>query len=497
MPVEIKPYPVEFTATLIAYLVLCIALGMWAKRRTTSLREFFVMGGTAGSIAMGLSYMATQYSMSTFMGVPGYVYAIGWAGLAISCVNAGLGLMIPGLLVGRRVLSLGKKLGFLTMTDYLGHRYHSNLIRGIVAILILIFIVPYMGAQCIGAGVIVNTFTGAPYWVGVLFMAGLVTIYSALGGVRGVVWTDILQAVIMMFTAVVLCAAAVSYAGGFEKINAWLLQNRPGALSMPGEPWKTMTYPYYVSQVLLWTFFTIGQPQLFTRFLFLKNQRALARAMIWGGIGFFISSFFVYIAGLSAAPVFKLGTGELDWVNPLIASYALPPIVGSIMMSGLMAAGMSTIDSTLIVTTGAVSRDIYQQILRPKASDSSVLALSRVVAVVIGAMSFIFALMRPALIFTIILFVFGGMGVLVPAIVLGLFWKRATREGALASIIIGEIILIFLTSPPDFAKPTVASILMGGHPLLLSSIIALIVMVVVSYASKPTPKEILDQYFPS
>ncbi|MEM2602365.1 MAG: sodium:solute symporter family protein, partial [Candidatus Bathyarchaeia archaeon] len=135
MPVEIKPYPVEFTATLIAYLVLCIALGMWAKRRTTSLSEFFVMGGTAGSIAMGLSYMATQYSMSTFMGVPGYVYAIGWAGLAISCVNAGLGLMIPGLLVGRRVLSLGRKLGFLTMTDYLGHRYHSNLIRGIVAIL--------------------------------------------------------------------------------------------------------------------------------------------------------------------------------------------------------------------------------------------------------------------------------------------------------------------------------------------------------------------------
>ncbi|MEM4980072.1 MAG: sodium:solute symporter family protein, partial [Candidatus Bathyarchaeia archaeon] len=151
----------------------------------------------------------------------------------------------------------------------------------------------------------------------------------------------------------------------------------------------------------------------------------------------------------------------------------------------------------LIVTTGAVSRDIYQQILRPKASDSSVLALSRVVAVVIGAVSFIFALMRPALIFTIILFVFGGMGVLVPAIVLGLYWKRATREGALASIIIGEIILIFLTSPPDFAKPTVASILMGGHPLLLSSIIALIVMIVVSYASKPTPKEILDQYFPS
>ena len=181
----VAPTPVPFFIMVGLYLLSMAAIGIYAAKRTTNLREFFVMNAKAGAILSGLAYFSTQYSMSTFMGVPGTCYKVGYSGLAVSVPGLVFSMIIPALFVGRKLIALGKKHKFLTMADYLGDRYDSQGIRVLLALMMLFFLIPLMGAQTIGAGVIVNVFTGLPYWVGVVAMGVIVIFYCMSGGIWG------------------------------------------------------------------------------------------------------------------------------------------------------------------------------------------------------------------------------------------------------------------------------------------------------------------------
>ena len=106
--------------------------------------------------------------MGTFLGTPGTIYGVGYAGMAISIPGAVFCMILPAILMGRKLVTLGHEYGFLTMADYLSDRYHSKKMGGILGVMMLFFLIPMMGAQIIGAGVIVHVFTGLPEWVGVV-----------------------------------------------------------------------------------------------------------------------------------------------------------------------------------------------------------------------------------------------------------------------------------------------------------------------------------------
>ena len=164
MPYQVETSTVPFLIVTISYLVVLGLIGWWGNRQNRNLQDFFTMSGSAGAVLSGLAYFSTQYSMSTFMGVPGSIYHVGYAGMSVSVPGIAFSMVIPALLVGRRLIKLGHRYKMLTMADYLADRYESTAIRGLLAILMLIFLVPMMGAQTIGAGVIFTTYTGAPQW---------------------------------------------------------------------------------------------------------------------------------------------------------------------------------------------------------------------------------------------------------------------------------------------------------------------------------------------
>ena len=484
----IQPSPIPFYTVLVLYLGIMAFIGWYAGRKTNSIGDFFVLSGKAGVLVSGIAYFSTQFSMGTFLGTPGTIYGVGYAGMAISVPGAVFCMILPALLIGRKLITLGHKYGFLTMADYLTDRYHSKKMSGVLGVMMLFFLVPMMGAQIIGAGVIVHVFTGLPEWVGVVGMGIIVILYCMTGGMKGAMMTDVIQGSLMIATAVVTFIVSVVMGGGFSNINHTLQSMNEAYLTFPGAN-GYMPWTYYVSNIVLWSFFTMGQPHLFTKFFAMKDHKTMFKAILLGTAGMFFSATLIEWAGVNGIASIQ-NIEKADQIIPMILQRGMNPFLASIFIAGIVAAGMSTIDGILVRTTGAVTRDIYQKIINKDATDENVMKLSKVVTVIIGIIVICFGVFQPGSIFEINLFAFSGMAIFVVPILFGIYWKKATAKGAIASVIVGIISLLLFT-----LNPSVKALAMGFHALFPTTIIASIVMIVVSKFTKTPPQETIDRHF--
>ena len=484
----IQPSPIPFYTVLVLYLGIMAFIGWYAGRKTNNIGDFFVLSGKAGVVVSGIAYFSTQFSMGTFLGTPGTIYGVGYAGMAISVPGAVFCMILPALLIGRKLITLGHKYGFLTMADYLTDRYHSKNMSGVLGVMMLFFLVPMMGAQIIGAGVIVHVFTGLPEWVGVVGMGIIVILYCMTGGMKGAMMTDVIQGSLMIATAVVTFIVSVVMGGGFSNINHTLQSMNEAYLTFPGAN-GYMPWTYYVSNIVLWSFFTMGQPHLFTKFFAMKDHKTMFKAILLGTAGMFFSATLIEWAGVNGIASIQ-NIEKADQIIPMILQRGLNPFLASIFIAGIVAAGMSTIDGILVTTTGAVTRDIYQKIINKDATDEAVMKLSKVVTVIIGIIVICFGVFQPGSIFEINLFAFSGMAIFVVPILFGIYWKKATAKGAIAAVIAGIISLLLFT-----LNPSVKALAMGFHALFPTTIIASIVMIVVSKFTKTPPQETIDRHF--
>ena len=484
----IQPSPIPFYTVLVLYLGIMAFIGWYAGRKTNNIGDFFVLSGKAGVVVSGIAYFSTQFSMGTFLGTPGTIYGVGYAGMAISVPGAVFCMILPALLIGRKLITLGHKYGFLTMADYLTDRYHSKNMSGVLGVMMLFFLVPMMGAQIIGAGVIVHVFTGLPEWVGVVGMGIIVILYCMTGGMKGAMMTDVIQGSLMIATAVVTFIVSIVMGGGLSNINHTLQSMNEAYLTFPGAN-GYMPWTYYVSNIVLWSFFTMGQPHLFTKFFAMKDHKTMFKAILLGTAGMFFSATLIEWAGVNGIASIQ-NIEKADQIIPMILQRGLNPFLASIFIAGIVAAGMSTIDGILVTTTGAVTRDIYQKIINKDATDEAVMKLSKVVTVIIGIIVICFGVFQPGSIFEINLFAFSGMAIFVVPILFGIYWKKATAKGAIASVIVGIISLLLFT-----LNPSVKALAMGFHALFPTTIIASIVMIVVSKFTETPPQETIDRHF--
>ena len=247
--------------------------------------------------------------------------------------------------------------------------------------------------------------------------------------------TDVIQGSLMIATAIVTFIVSIVMGGGFGNINHTLQSMNEAYLAFPGAN-GYMPWAYYVSNIVLWSFFTMGQPHLFTKFFAMKDHKTMFKAIL-------------------------LGT-----------------------------AGMSTIDGILVTKTGAVTRDIYQKLINKKATDESVMKLSKVVTILIGIIVICFGVFQPGSIFEINLFAFSEMAIFVVPILFGIYWKKATAQGAIAAVVVGVISLLLFT-----LNPTIKAFAFGFHALFPTTIISSIVMVVVSKFTKTPPQETIERHF--
>ncbi len=484
----IQPSPVPFYTVIIFYLGIMAFIGWYASRKTSSLGDFFVLSGKAGVVVSGIAYFSTQFSMGTFLGTPGTIYGVGYAGMAISVPRAVFCMILPALLIGRKLITLGHKYGFLTMADYLSDRYHSKSMSGVLGVMMLFFLIPMMGAQIIGAGVIVHVFTGLPEWAGVVGMGVIVILYCMACGMKGAMMTDVIQGSLMIATAVVTFIVSIVMGGGFENINHTLQGMNEAYLTFPGAN-GYMPWTYFVSNIVLWSFFTMGQPHLFTKFFAMKDHKTMFKAILLGTAGMFFSATLIEWAGVKGIASIQ-NIEKADQIVPMILQRGLNPFLASIFIAGIVAAGMSTIDGILVTTTGAVTRDIYQKIINKKATDENVMNLSKVVTVLIGIIVICFGVFQPGSIFEINLFAFSGMAIFVVPILFGMYWKKSTVAGAVSSVVVGVIVLLVFT-----LVPSVKELAHGFHALFPATILGSAAMLIVSSMTQAPPQETIERHF--
>lgn len=486
----LTPTPGPFLVTIAIYFVVIIGIGYFAARQTRNMKDFLIMGGKAGAVVSGIAYFATQYSMSTFMGVPAIIYNNGYAGMSITIPGVAFSMLIPALFVGRKLMQLRRRNNFMTMTDYLADRYQSSAIRSVHAVVMVVFLVAMSGAQLVGAGVIVKTFTGAPEWVGVVVTGAIIVAYCMYGGMRGAMLTDVLQGGLMVLTAVVTFIVSVRAGGGLEAITAKLAASSPAHLTHPGAKGE-YSWGVYITMILMWSFFTIGQPTLFTKFFTMKNYSVMFKGVLLGTLGMLISATMIEWSGVNAyVSIVGLTGKDADFVVPIMLQQSLSPVVASIMIAGIVSAGMSTISALVVVASGGISRDIYQKLINPQAGDEQVLRLSHLVTLLVGVASVVIGIAKPASIFEIVRFAFGGLGVWVIAVILGMYWKRATASGVLTGVIIGELYFIALK-----AGWLAKSLAFGADPLLPAWCLGMVIAVAVSLMTPAVQESVLERHF--
>ena len=314
-----------------------------------------------------------------------------------------------------------------------------------------------------------------PYTAGVLLSGAIIILYVSLGGYLAVVWTGFFQAWVMGVGLILLTVAALKAVGGLTAANVALQAVSPGLVQTPGEwGWAGL-----VSYALIVSFGVWGMPQLMVRFYSIKSTSVLRVGTVVATVGGSMAVL-PYLDG-AIARVLHPGLANADLAIPTLTKAVLSPWGSALFLAGVIAAGMSTFASVLIITSGAVVRDLVQKGLKRELSDRQAVRYSRIVSAVVGLISLAIALRPPALVFVLTAFSWAAIAsTCLWPMLFGLYWKRATRWGVLASMgcgLVSALVWIGIGSP------------YGVHGFIPGLAVGLVAMVAVSLVTERLPED--------
>lgn len=447
------------------YIILALAVAFWARHGVrTNMSSYFIGGRNMNGILSALSYSATTYSAFMLVGLAGLTYQGGVGALGFEIVYfTGVSLVA---LFGPRFWLAGKKFGYVSPAEMVGDRYQSKPVASVISIISCLFLIPYCAVQLAGVGYLLQGITNnaIPFTTGVVIATVLAILFSYTAGIYSVVWTDSLQAIIMIITATLVVLLVVHHLGGFGVFFDTLQINHPQALSVPGNGY--FSFATFVSLTLPWFFFSLSNPQVSQR-LFMPASLKGLRQMLIGFLAFgFIYTFVSVLWGFSALQMFPdLTTADLA-TPKLLSSELVPPILGVIVMVGILAAAVSTIDSIMLTLSSMFAKDVYGNV-KQHASDAKQLRIGKIVIPIIAILAFAFAELQLNLIAVLSVAASSGLIVTVPAFIGTFFWKRGTATGVITSVLLGAILVLLM----EFAGWTPLGFGSGVWGLVMSAIL--------------------------
>lgn len=460
-------------------VIIMFAVGIWAGKRIKSsssfLQDYFLGGRSLGGFVLAMTMTATYGSASSFLGGPGTAYTQGFAWVLLAMSQLATGYFVL-MILGKKFAIVTLRYKAVTLVDYLKERYQSTWVVLLSACSIIIFLFSAMAAQWIGGGRLIESLTGLSYTSSLFLFALSVLVYVTVGGFRAVALTDAIQGIIMIIGTFVLLLAVIVAGGGIPSIIADLRAENPNLLTPFGAD-GTLTPTYVSSFWILVGVGVVALPQIAVRAMSYKNARAMHRAIIIGTIVVGFIMLFMHLIGVFGRAVLPgIPLGDTDKVMPLLALEVMPPWLAGIVLAAPMAAIMSTVDSLLLLVSSAVVKDIYLNYLQPKASERQVKRLSFGVTALLGVIVFLMAINPSDLIIWLNLFAFGGLeAAFIWPIVMGLYWKKGNKYGALASMVVG--ISLYIISDTYFPQP------FGFHSVVLPVFLSFFAYVVVSLAT--------------
>jgi SSS family solute:Na+ symporter len=409
--------------------------------KSDSMSHYFLGNRQMGGFVSAMSYSATTYSAFMLIGLAGLTYAGGVGALGFELIYlSGVTLV---LIFGPRFWLVGQKFGYVTPSEMLGHRYDNKAVAIVSALASCVFLIPYAAVQLAGVGFLMSGMTNGAigFTSGTILATILAIVFSLVAGLRSVAWTDSLQAIVMIISASLVVLFVVYELGGLGSFFNSLQNDHPGSLSVPGGGF--FTFSTFLGLTLPWIFFSISNPQVSQRLYTPGSLRDLRR-MLLGFMAFgFIYTLVSVTWGFAALLSFPdLETGDLA-TPTLLASDIVPPVLGIIVMIGIIAAAVSTIDSIMLTLSSMVTRDVYAP-LKKDTTEAQQLVVGKLVLPVIAVLAFLFAQLELDLIAVLSVSASAGLLVMVPPIIGAFFWRRGTAPGAIAAMVVAGFLVFFL-----------------------------------------------------
>lgn len=444
------------------YVAFASATAFLSKAgKSDTMSHYFLGNRQMGGFVSALSYSATTYSAFMLIGLAGLTYAGGVGALGFELIY--LSGVTLTMIFGPRFWLVGQKYGYVTPSEMLGHRYDNRAVAVAAALASCVFLIPYSAVQLAGVGYLVSGMTGGSisFVTGTMLATILAIFFSLVAGLRSVAWTDSLQAVVMIISATLVVGFVIHALGGFASFFGSLTRDHPGALSVPGTGF--FSFSMFLGLTLPWIFFSISNPQVSQRLFTPASMRDLRRMILGFMIFGFIYTLVAVTWGFAALLEFPdLATGDLATPS-LLGSDLVPTALGVIVMVGIIAAAVSTIDSIMLTLSSMLVRDVYA-VAKPASDERHQLMVGKFVLPVIAVLALLFAQLKIDLIAVLSVSASAGLLVMVPPIVGAFFWKRGTAQGALAAIIVAGTLVFIL----EFTQTKLAGQGSGIWGLLVS-----------------------------
>ncbi|WP_430790538.1 sodium/proline symporter PutP [Virgibacillus flavescens] len=447
--------------TFIVYLLGMLAIGVVSYRLTSNLSDYVLGGRGLGPGVAALSAGASDMSSWLLLGLPGAVYASGLGGAWIG-VGLAIGAYLNWQFVAKRLRVYTEVSNdSITIPDFLENRFRdtSHSLRVISAIVTLIFFTFYTSSGMVGGAKLFEASFGLSYdqalWIG----AVVIVSYTFLGGFLAVSWTDFVQGILMFLALIIVPIRAIAVVGGWDATIDAVGEISPGHLNMVAGVGAIS-----ILSSLAWGLGYFGQPHILVRFMALRSPKDVPKArfigMTWMILGLY-GAIFVGLAGLAFINTQDVGVlsqfgvkvatndagiqmlADPEKIFIAFSQILFDPIIAGILLAAILSAIMSTIDSQLLVSSSAVAEDFYKAILRKNASDRELVWVGRLAVGAIALIATLLATNPESSVLELVSYAWAGFGgAFGPIILLALFWKGITRNGALVGIIVGAVTVV-------------------------------------------------------
>ena len=492
------------------YMVVIVAMGLWysSRHKNNSAEEYFLAKRKFGPWLTALSAQASDMSGWLLMGLPGVAYFYGIGEAFWTVLGLFIGTWVNWVLVARRLRAYSEIAdNAITLQEFFSKRFHDNkrVLLAIAAVISLLFFSIYVGAQFIVVGKLFQSLFGFNMAIMVIIGAAVVLTYTLIGGFLAIGVTDLVQGMLMVAALTLVMIFGLYNAGGISGIYE-NLRNFPHFLDFFGVAQPTgmvdgvpqfsavgTSYGFItIISIMAWGLGYFGMPQVLVRFMAVNKLSSIRPSIIIAMVWVFIAQVAAVAIGLIGRAIFPGAfetAGASESVFILLSQNFFPPLLAGVVISGILAASMSSSDSYMLIVSSSLANDIYKGIINKNAGEKTVMLLARITMLVVTVFGIVVAMSGDS-IFRVVSYAWAGLGASFgPLILFSLFWKRTTLPAAIAGMATGGgMVLIW--------KNAIAKI--GGvfsvYELLPAFIISCLVIYFVSLSTKK-PSATIEKEF--
>jgi SSS family solute:Na+ symporter len=494
------------TIIVILYFVGLVGIGALASKKIKNSEDFLMAGRNLGFWTFTLLVVASICSGMTILGVAGLGYATGWPSIWEQ-IFVPLCAAVCILFFGTKMHAVAAKTGYVTVQDYFAHRFYSPRgIRGTSAVIGILISIIYLVGQYISISMVLSWLFDIPYQWALVIGAVIVMAYTILGGLYAIGMASLVQGIMILAGVLLVGPAVIAAAGGLEHINLvlagidvnmthlWYPQVHP-----PYAKYAFLTPQYLFSFFFLLAFGLAAAPHVVNNVLAAKDNRYFKWSPLAAFVIYAVIMYLCKITGFAARSMVEEGmitlptnvTNPADYSFIVAAEHVFPGIFAPIVAVIVLSAVMSTTDRLMLTIGSYVSWDVYKQFINRDASEKSITLLSRVAIAFSTVITLYLAWSNPPELLAWLIWM--GIGVMLACFVTplfaGLYWRRATREGALASMIVG-LVGVSIVSYAQYTKVIAA---LPMHPSMYGFLLSVAAMILVSLVTKKPSEKVLDE----